>query len=93
MDGDILKRGRVGVQIRCPQEHRSSVLVKEFRCRVDVVVGACIRSANDHDSVALGSRGRGVIHTVVTDRRLQKVGVLFKPEIVSHALFSNFAGM
>lgn len=56
------------------EEHRAFVLVEPFRRLVDVVVGACIGAADDHDGDAILAVG-----TKVVDGRLELVGVLSDP--------------
>lgn len=79
MDGDVLRGLRVGRVVDCSQEHGAAVLVEEFGGCVDVVVGAGVGAADYHYRVAGGSRGGGVVDTVVVDRGLEEVGVSFEP--------------
>lgn len=55
------------------------MLVEEFRGGVDVVVGAAVGAADDHDGVALGGGGGGVVDAVVVHGGLQEVGIFLKP--------------
>jgi len=53
------------------QEHAALVLVEELWGFVDVVVGPCVRAADDLDGQ------RVVVDEVVVDRGFEEVGVLF----------------
>ena len=63
------------------QQHTSFVLVEEFRRLVDVVVGSCVGTADDHD-------GHGIaVDAVVVDWWLEEMGVFVEPfgEVERHA--------
>lgn len=79
VDGDVLWSWWGGRGVDCSQEHGAAVLVEEFGGCVDVVVGAGVGAADYHYCVAGGSRGGGVVDTVVVDRGLEEVGVSFEP--------------
>lgn len=50
MDGDVNRGMRSCGSIHCLQEHGALMLVEEFWCLIDVVVGSGVGSAHDHDS-------------------------------------------
>lgn len=65
------------------QQHRPAILVEEFRRGINVVVGARVGAADDHDRVAFcGRRGR-VVDAVVVDGGLEEMGVGFEPIVSS----------
>ena len=65
--------------VNCLEKHRSSMLIEEFGCRIDVVISARIWPS-DHHHRHPGCLGRGrMIDAVVVDRRLEKVCILFEP--------------
>lgn len=55
------------------------MLVEELRSGIDVVVCPGVGASDDHDCVAIGCGGGGVIDTVVIDGRLKEMGVLLEP--------------
>ena len=81
MDVDVL-RFEVFGRVADFKEHRPAVLVEPFGGCVDVVVGARVRAADNHD------REAGVVNAEVVDGRLQEVRVLFEPARLS--LFALF---
>lgn len=63
------------------EQHRPPVLIEEFGRGVDVVVGARVGPADDHDGIPGG--GARVVDAVVVDGRLEEVSVCFEP-VCSH---------
>lgn len=56
-------------------EHHGALVLKEvLRCLVDVVVGSCVRTTNNHDGHIV------IVDAVIVDRRLEKMGIFGKPE-------------
>lgn len=88
MDGYVLESRRGGAGIDDFEKHGAAVLVEEFGGRVDVVVCASVRAANDHYGVALRGGGGRVIDAVVVDGGLEEVGVFGEP-----AGAVNFSGL
>lgn len=71
-DDDVLEGVVVG-GVDDLEEHGAAVLVEPFGGLVDVVVGAGVGAADDHDGEAF------VVDAVVVDGGFEEVGVFFKP--------------
>lgn len=81
--GDVDRCMRLSRGIHRFQQHGALVLVEEFWCGVDVVVGAGVRPTHHHDRQAGGFGGGWMINAIVVDGRLKEMRVLLKPVLVS----------
>lgn len=63
----------VGAGLDGLEQHAAAVLVEELGRRVDVIVGAGVGAADDHDGE------RVVVDQIVVDGGLEEVGVRFEP--------------
>lgn len=87
-------RGRWGRGVDDFEEHGAFVLVEPFGRFVDVIVGSCVGPSYDLvvvliELLLVGMKGVMyhdcnivVVNTVIVDRWLQEVGVLFEPVAV-----------
>jgi len=80
MDGDVLDgvRGGGRVDYRA-EENRSSILVEEFGCGVDVVVCSRVGPTNYHNGIAGREARGGVVYAIIIHGGLEKMRVFFEP--------------